>query len=289
MKRILILGNTSLLGRRLVRKLSVENHIVTAGRNETADIYFDLAEGPPDLPDDLNCDVLVHCASSFGDDTLAGAVENERVNSLGAFHVAGLASRTSCKHLIFISSISAYRHPENEYYGSYGMSKAHAEDNLAFSCSLLNITFTALRLSQLYDESGEARRHQAFFYHLIDKVSKGQDITLFGSKDRLRNYIYVDDAAEVIEKVIGSAPGGSFPVIFPESYSLTRIVRTACEVFGSRSRISFLEDKPDIKSVYIPTSPELYSLVGYVPETDLRKGISMIRDSLYQAGGGPPQ
>jgi len=287
MKSILIVGNTSMLGKRLIARLSGENRVVTAGRNEKADLFFDLEEGPQAVPDDFRCDVLVHCAASFEGDNLPGAIENERINSLGAFYVANLAKGTSCKHLIYISSISAYRHQENEYYGSYGISKSHGEDNLELSCRLLNICFTSMRLSQLYDEFGEARRHQPMLYDLIDKVSRGQDIVFYGTKDRVRNYIFIDDVVTVVEKIIDTGLTGAFPVIFPRSYTFTQIAEIAYEVFRTKGGISFLKDKPDIKSVYIPPLPDLYSHIGYVPETDLRSGLSLIRDNFDLNPGSP--
>jgi nucleoside-diphosphate-sugar epimerase len=283
MKNILVVGNTSMLGRRLISRLSVKNRVFTAGRNDTADVFFDLEHSAPDLPADLQCDVLVHCAASFEDDTLRGAIKNELTNGLGAFYVANLATQTQCEHLIYVSSISVYRHPENEYYGSYGLSKQHGEDNLEFCCALANIRFTCLRLSQMYDEVGEARRHQPLFFHILEKARLAEEIVFYGTKDPLRNYLYVGDVVTVIEQAIASRAGGIFPVVFPESYTLTQVAEIAYEVFQKDGKISFLTEKSDINGVYIPPVSELYSLIGYTPHTDLRSGISLIRES-YETG-----
>jgi nucleoside-diphosphate-sugar epimerase len=279
MKNVLVVGNTSMLGRRLISRLSVENQVYSAGRNEKADLFFDLEEGVADLPFDLQCEIIVHCAASFEDDSLAGAIKNERTNSLGALHVADLAARLQCKHLIYVSSISAYSHPENEYFGSYGLSKLHGENNLDLFCGMSNVCFTSLRLSQMYDEVGEARHHQPLFFHIVDKASLGEDITFHGTKDPLRNYVYVEDVATVVERTIARGIGGIFPVVFPESHTLSQTAEIAYEVFQKGGRISFIAEKTDIRSVYIPPVSELYSLIGYKPHTDLRNGISLIRES----------
>jgi nucleoside-diphosphate-sugar epimerase len=135
----------------------------------------------------------------------------------------------------------------------------------------------------MYDEVGEARRHQPLFFHILEKASLAEDIVFYGTKDPLRNYLYVGDVVTVIEQAIASRTGGIFPVVFPESYTLTQIAEIAYEAFQKDGKISFLMEKSDIKSVYIPPVSELYSLIGYTPHTDLRSGISLIRES-YETG-----
>ncbi len=283
MKRILLIGNSSMLGRRIISKLSVNNQIFTTGRNDRADVFFDLEHGVSDLPPDLQCSVIVHCAASFGDDTLEGAIKNELINGLGAYHVAKLAVQVKCEQLITISSISVYNHPENEYFGSYSLSKLHGEDILSHYCGISNIQFLSLRLSQMYDETGEARRHQPMFYQIVEKAMHGENIVFYGKKNPLRNFIYVGDVVTIIEQSISKRIGSIFPVVFPESYTLTQISEIAYDVFQKAGRISFLEEKNDIKSIYIPPISKLFALIGYTPDTDLRNGISLIRKS-YETG-----
>lgn len=277
MRTVLITGNTSMLGRRLAKRLPGSFRVITAGRNQDADVFLDLGNDSPGFPDDLRSDILVHCASSFEDDTLDGAHKNEKINALGVFHVAELAAHVHCRHLNFISSISAYNQPENEYHGSYGISKSHGEDNLRLACRILGMHFTSLRVSQMYDEFGEAKRHQPFLYNLIDRAKTGQDITFYGKKDQVRNFLFVEDVVTVIEKVILNEVYGEYPVLFPVSYTLTQIAQTAFRVFGREGRILFDSEKPDIKSVFIPPLSDLYSRIDYTPQTDLLEGISLVR------------
>lgn len=277
MRTALITGNTSMLGKRLAKRLSGNFRVITAGRKQDADLFLDLADDSPEFPADLRSDVLIHCAASFEDDTLPGIYKNEKINALGVLHVAELAAHVHCRHLIFISSLSAYDHPENEYHGSYGISKSHGEDNLRLVCRIVGIHFTSLRVSQMYDEFGEAKHHQPFLYNLIDRAKSGQDILFYGKKDQTRNYLFVDDVVTVIEKVILKEVYGEYPVLFPESYTLSQIAQTVFRVFGREGRILFDSEKPDIKSVFIPPLSDLYFRIDYTPQTDLFTGISLLR------------
>jgi nucleoside-diphosphate-sugar epimerase len=268
-----------MLGRRLATQLAQTCEIFTAGRDGKADIFIDLNDPSQSIPENITCDALVHCAASFEGDTFDGALQNEKINALGSLLVAKVGRQFKCRHIVCISSIFAYSHTDNEYYTSYGMSKAHGEDNLRLTTQMLNISLTCLRVSQMYDEFGESRRHQPFFHNIIGRAACGQNIEFYGTKDRLRNFIHVEDVVSVIQKVLYSNAIGDFPVVFPKSYTLSEIATTAFQVYGTNGGISFRPDKPDIKSVFIPQLSDLYERIGFMPQIDLHSGISLIRRS----------
>jgi len=196
--KVLIIGNSSMLGMRLREKLSERHDVYTSGRDGAADFIFDL-EQDQELANPETFDTIVHCAASFGGDTTNEMHKNEQVNAVGAFRVAKLAQEKSCAHMVYIPTIFAYQHRKNSYFGSYGLSKRHAQENLHLWCRNAGAAFTALLRSQIYDEAGQVRKHQPLLYHILECARRGQDVSLFGSADPLRNYLFVGYLAEVIE------------------------------------------------------------------------------------------
>ena len=273
--RILIIGGGSMVGQRLCSRLEKAYSVATTGRDNAANISFDL-ERDSEPTNGQQFDVVVHCAASFRGNDAKGMVENELINSVGALRVGNFASRAGCKHLIYLSSISIYDHPDNGYFGSYGLSKRHGQENLALVCSQVGMRFTSLLLSQLYDERGAARKHQPLFYRIVDCARSGANVTLYGKSDALRNFLFVDDLAAIVERVIAGEVSGVFPCIHPESHKLSDIARIAFDVFGKGGKVVFQAEKPDIPGVYIPELGELYVLLNYLPETSLRAGIEKI-------------
>lgn len=277
MTRVLIIGGSSMVGKRLRARLGSAYAVATAGRDGLADINFDLtADTQP--ANGRQFDVVIHCAASFGGNDAKGLVENELTNSLGALRVGALAARVGCRHLVYLSSISSYDHPDNAYFGSYGLSKRHGQDNLELLCRTTAMQFTSLLLPQLYDEYGAARRHQPLFYRIMDCARSGADVTLYGKRDALRNLLFVGDLAVIVERIIAGQVSGIFPCVHPESHTLSDIAGIAFDVFGKGGTVVFQPDKPDIPGVYVPEPGELYALLGYRPETSLREGIGKIRD-----------
>ena len=275
--KVLIVGNTSVVGMRIALELSQRHDIKTAGRNGAADVFFDLRTGGgPTFP--LAFDAIVHCAASFQGDTLAEMLVNEELNSVGALRVAKLAQDTECKHLVYVSTISVLDHPDNRYFGSYALSKRHAQENLQLWCGKAGIAFTSLLPSQIYDEAGQARKHQPLLYHIVDCARRADNVSLFGTADPLRNYLYVGDLANVVEQVVSKRAQGIFPCLAPDSLPISDVARIAFEVFGTKMQITRLADRRDIPSIHIPRDDSLFDATGYRPTTELREGLTKIRD-----------
>jgi nucleoside-diphosphate-sugar epimerase len=275
--KVLVVGNTSVLGMRIGLELSRCHDVKTAGRNGSSDVFFDLRTGPgPDVP--VGLDAIVHCAASFQGDTLAEMIENEELNSVGALRVAKLAQVTECKHLIYVSTISVLDHPDNGYFGSYALSKRHAQESLQLWCRKADIAFTALLPSQVYDETGKARKHQPLLYHIVDRARFAENVSLFGTADPLRNYLYVGDLATAVEHVISRGTQGIFPCLAPDSHPISDVARIAFEVFGTKGQITRLPDCRDIPKIHIPNDDSLFDATGYRPTTELRQGLTKIRD-----------
>lgn len=278
---ILIVGSRSIVGRRLRRRLGERYAVKMAGRGEGADLPFDLAV-PFAAPAGAGTfDVLIHCAGSFCGNSLDEAVHNETVNAVGSLRVAELAQAVSCRHVIAISSISILDHPENQYFGSYGLSKKHGHENLSWSCLQLGIGYTGLLASQLYDESGEARRHQPLLYHIIDCARTGAEVQLFGRVSPRRNFLFVEDLAAVVEGVVEQSVFGAYPVLAGESPTLVEVAETAFRVFGMPARIRQRADKPDTPTIYIPADRTIYDLVSWNRTTNLESGLALVRDHMH--------
>ena len=277
---VLIVGSRSMVGRRLQRRLDPAFSVKMAGRGDAADVPFDLAI-PVALPADAGrFDVVIHCAGSFAGDSFDEAVHNETINAVGSLRVAELAHAVGCRHLISVNSISIYDHPENQYFGSYGLSKKHGHENLLWSCKRLGIGYTALLVSQIYDECGEARRHQPLLYHMVDCARSGGEVVLFGRVSPRRNFIFIEDVAAVVQGVIEKSVLGTYPVLASESPTLVEVAETAFRVFGTSPRIRRLADKPDPQTIHLPDDRRIYDRLGWHAGTTLESGLALVRDHM---------
>jgi nucleoside-diphosphate-sugar epimerase len=281
--KIIILGNTSMIAKRIRRQVEGLGTVWMAGRSGEADIRFSL-DGEYAFDGRIGkVDAIVHCAASFEGNEMEGAARNELVNAAGAFRVAQLARDTKCAQVVYLSSISIYDHPENGYFGSYGLSKRHGQENLDWACRQLGVAFASLAASQVYDEFGDARKHQAMFYRIMDAARKGEDVTFYGEADPERNFLFAGDLAEIVRRVIQQRITGIHPVVHPKSNRLSEIAEAAFRVFGQGGKTIFRKDKPNLPAIHVPARTDLYEQIGYAPETGLAAGIAMIKENLRPA------
>ena len=267
-----------MLGKRIVQRLGARCELVSVGRHGDCDIPMDLGDPVSASPNGGTADVMIHCAASFGGNRIEELIENEVVNAVGCLRIAQLAAEMKCRHLIYISTVGAL--PENARGSSYGLSKRHGQENLELACGELGMELTSLAVTQIYDDLGEARKHQPTLYRIIDCAREGRTFPLFGDKDPLRNLLFVEDLVSVIERVMDRQATGSYAVVHPVSHRFSQIVDLVFEVFEKSANVLRCPDKPGIPSVHYPADTTLYDLINYRPETDLRTGIAMIRDRM---------
>lgn len=274
-KKILIIGNTSNLAKVLIKQLNIFD-IYTAGRNG-ADYYFDAEK---EILDEkfLNkkFDVIINTMASFGSNYTEDYYKTEKINVLGCLKICELAKETECKHLIQISSIFQKYKEKDPYYNIYSISKRHADELIKLYCAQEKIPYTILMPSQIYDFQGNCKKHQSFLYSIIRQVKNNQNITIYGSNDAKRNYIYIGDLAEIIEKVIAINVFGEYCCCALSDTKISELVSAAKYFSKSNSSITFDKTKNDIMDLPDVYTNDLYKIINYKPKMPIEKGIEQI-------------
>lgn len=275
---ILIVGGTSSVAQSLIPELSKNYHVITAGR-KNCDIDLDLKDTfifPP------NIDTVIHTAAYFKSNNDTEIYESEYINVLGTLKVCQAAYSSGVKHLILISTMYSIVQENSQQYNMYSISKKHAEELTTYYCSKNSIKLTILRPSQLYGIGSNFHMHQPFFYNIIDKVKNNEDVYFYGTKDPIRNYLYVDDLSKIISEVVNQKIEGTFSCCYPNDVTYSQIAKAAIKVFNSKSSIHFLIDKPDIADNIFNKDESLYKIINFFPSIDIENGISKIMNSKFK-------
>lgn len=282
--KILIIGNTSIVGKKIIKQLESKKdiEIFTAGRSNKPDILLDFDKySLPGNIDNYKFDLIIHCVANFEEDSVRGSINNIKVNTLGAVNVVEIAIKTKCKRIISLSSISTISHSTNEYYNSYGISKKAASDFFQLLSKEYDIEYLELSPSQIYDDTGEQKKHQSLLYYIIAKASRGENITFYGERDVERNYIFLSDLVNIIEIAALSKITGTFYCCYPKNYKISEIARIAFNIFGHPIQYNFDYNQENLKTIFIPNDNKLYELINYTPKIDLEEGMMLIKQKLY--------
>lgn len=138
------------------------------------------------------------------------------------------------------------------------------------------MALTILRPTQIYDDAGICRRHQALLYFMADRAEAGEDISLYGSNDALRNYLHLDDLVEICSRVVQGRCTGTFTCANPQSVHLSKVAGAAFSAFGQGGELKFMPEKPDLADLPTIDDDALYGQIDYWPSIDIGEGFKRI-------------
>jgi nucleoside-diphosphate-sugar epimerase len=289
MKSAVVLGSTSMLGKEIVEQLTGKGiEVIRAGRHASSDIIVDLGSGIlPKAKKWLKADVLIHCASAFGDDTLQGISDNLSVNIAGCAQALQIVQRTGACKVVYAGSLFSdpFVEPGN-VLGSYGFSKAEAERILEWGMAKIGGSFCSLRLTQLWDTNGACCAHQPWFGRIIAYASRGLTLNM-PNADGPRNFMHVSDAAKLLIRAADTSVTGIHPVSFPTDIDMEAFARQATRVFAQGGMIKIDATKKAFRKMQFPKDEFIFDALGVRPEISLEEGLTLIRQAGTAAAFGP--
>ncbi len=281
--KILITGANGLLGKRLVKQLSLSNEIYALVRHlpdnaidKVNYLVINLSDSWDivELPEQL--DVIIHLAQSskfreFPDQAMD--IFNVNINSTAK--LLDYAHKSGVKSFIYASSGGVYgtgseafneNSPiiSNGELGYYLGSKLCGEVLVQNYATLMNII--TLRFFFMY---GEEQEKSMLIPRLVDSVKNGKPISLQGQEGIKINPIYVQDAVNAIEKSLDVEKSFAYNIAGNEVLSLKQIMTVIGDVLGKNPVFKYQEVEP--KDLIADNSEMKTHLVS--PDISFREGI----------------
>ncbi len=161
-----------------------------------------------------------------------------------------------------------------------GINKAAGEYYHLLYNNVFGVRACSLRLTNVYGPRQLIRhQRQGFIGWFIRLAIEDREIEVYGDGSQLRDFVYVDDAADAFLRAGASdaCNGEVFNVGGAEPISHRDLVRLLLEVAGS-GRVTFVEWPPDKKRIDIGSfysdSSRLRRTVDWSPRTSLRDGLT---------------
>jgi UDP-glucuronate 4-epimerase len=224
---------------------------------------------------------------------------------VGTFNLLEITRRLKPRHLLVASTSSIYggnpRMPFREVDRSdapmtlYAASKKAGEAMSHSYAHLWGTPTTCLRFFTVYGPWG---RPDMALFKFVRAIEDGQPIDVYGEGRMRRDFTYVDDLIEAIERLIDHAPvqgqpvrgenvedslspvapwrviniGGGAPV------GLMEFIETIEEALGKKATLNLLPMQPgDVRETHAEARL-LAALTGYTPRTSVREGVGAFVD-----------
>ncbi|HXW07254.1 MAG TPA: NAD-dependent epimerase/dehydratase family protein [Vicinamibacterales bacterium] len=160
-----------------------------------------------------------------------------------------------------------------------GVNKAAGEYYHLLYNNVFGVRASSLRLTNVYGPRQLLKHNrQGFIAWFVRLAIEGREIEIFGDGSQLRDFVYVDDAADAFLRAGASAAcdGGVFNVGGDAPISHADLVRLLLDVAGTGTvrLVDWPEDRKriDIGSFYL-NSTKFRRAVGWQPLVSLRDGL----------------
>lgn len=252
--KVLITGGAGFIGSHLCDKLLNLNHEVF--------ILDDLSSGSLENINFCNCffesdicdknkiseifsvvkpDVVYHLAAQINvRKSIADPVLDAEINTIGTLNILNQCIENKVKKIIFSSSGGAIYREDQDFIKSetsfikptspYGISKWTGEQYIKFYKDIYNLDYSILRFSNVYGPRQNSKGEAGVISIFINNILENKPLTIFGSGEQTRDYVYVDDVVNALEMSLNLS--GIFNVSTGKETTVNQLIKKIASEFN---------------------------------------------------------
>jgi UDP-glucose 4-epimerase len=148
----------------------------------------------------------------------------------------------------------------------YGFSKLLIEDYIRLLSRSSNLKYLILRPSNVYGKYQRLEAQQGFIAVVIGKVLANKPVEIWGDGKAIRDYIYVQDVAEIVIKIIKSnLINESLNIGSGIGTNLQEIIEIIQKYFEKKIIIEYKDKRPVDLDKMILDNGKLLSIISFEP------------------------
>ncbi len=198
------------------------------------------------------CEYVYHFAGIADiEEANENPIETCRSNILGTCYALEASVKNQVKRFVFASTVYVY----SDSGGFYRVSKQACEGFIESYQKRYGLPYTILRYGSLY---GRRAGPTNGIYRLIRAAIETGEITYKGSREAVREYIHVADAARLSAEILDKQyENRHFVLTGQERLRVADIMRMIAEMLPNKPRLNFNEENRD--SAHYIMTPYAYS------------------------------
>jgi len=316
--KVLILGGAGFLGSHLVRRCLSEGScqvtvldsldpLMHSNTQNLQDVWSKIRFIRGDIRNETllaevvqDQDVIFNCAAQTSHSlSIQYPLLDADINCLGSLKVLEAVRLLNKDAIVVYTSSSTVIGKQNNAVADechperpveiYSANKGVAEKYFQIYNMHYDLNTVVLRLPNLYGPYGKNYPEYGFINYFIDLAWTNQQIRIFGKGEQTRNTMYVDDATDILWKVVNEPRliGNMYFAAGTQHLTVREIAGMIVEVFqkGSINHVDWPDERRRIEVGPVRLSSEkLRSIVGWEPRYDLKSGLQQTKAVLEQNG-----
>lgn len=175
----------------------------------------------------------------------------------------------------------AEEHPTNPIT-SYGIVKLAIEKYLKLFHHLHGLDYAALRISNPYGPYQDPHGQQGAISVFLHRLYAGLPITIWGEGSVVRDYLYISDLVDALERAAGLEPQGRVLNIGSgRGTSLNELLELIAGVLGEQPVVEYLPARPLDVPVSVLDTRRARAELGWSPKTEFAEGIARTWDWIH--------
>ena len=270
--KILITGGSGFIGSNIIRKLSLQKHIVYSLPKNIDSIKLEVSKFSPD--------VIIHCGWSGGNSYQSINNSNQFTENLNTSiqlveslkdinhktKFIGFGSFTEYGDMDFIVDENTQESPID----LYGLSKYAFKRYSELICKQNNIDWTWVRPCYVYGPGDVPTR---LIPTIINKFLTNEEVVL-DECNKTIDYMYIDDFVDLLYKLLISESTGIYNICSGYQYNLKETINKIFKLTNSKSKLSFNPELNRNSPLYIcGDNTKIKKITNTEINTDLESGI----------------
>jgi len=185
---------------------------------------------------------------------------------------------TGVEHLIHVSTSSVYGRDSSgdetrptRPFSPYGVTKLAAENLVVAYAANYAVPYTVLRYFSIY---GPRQRPDMGYHIFIERLLRGEPVTVFGDGSQTRGNTYVDDCVDATVAAFRHGPTGeAFNIGGGETISAIDALRLVERLTGREARIEYGPSRPGEQVRALADTTKARATLGWEPRHSVEDGL----------------
>ena len=290
--KTIVTGGAGFLGTHLCRALKAAGHEVLVidlkENREFETLIADVRDKEKMLELVNDVDVVFHLAAFLDvGDSVANPYSYIENNIVGSLNILDAMRVNGVKNFIFSSTAAVYGEPtvvpitedsRTMPINPYGASKLAMEALISSYAYNHGITGIGLRYFNLY---GPEEHHEPEVHAIprfIDQIKNGKEVTVWGSGEHQRDYIYISDIVDahiLAMQLMQDEPGKYhyFNLSTENPTSVLQVIETIAAEMGKEPNIKYFPPRPGDPLLLYADASKAREQLGWTPKVSFKDGI----------------